>query len=80
MQFYTNVSQWGNTILVREYKKGERVAKDIKVELVMGISFDELQRMKINQLKYIFNQYPLVENAIRRHNCLEWLENGLQIR
>tara|TARA_Y100001937_G_C7058302_1_gene302497 strand:+ start:74 stop:880 length:807 start_codon:yes stop_codon:yes gene_type:complete len=58
------------------YKKGERVAKDVKVELVMGISFDELQRMKINQLKYIFNQYPLVENAIRRHNCLEWLEKN----
>ena len=30
MQFYTNVSQWGNTILVREYKKGERVNRKVK--------------------------------------------------
>ena len=42
------------------YQKGQRVSKDTKVELVMGISYDELQRMKTNQLKYIENQYPLV--------------------
>ena len=33
--------------------------------------------MKINQLKYIQNIYPLVELAIRRRNCIEWLnKNG----
>ena len=56
------------------YKKGERVAKDTKVEMVMGISFDEMQRMKTNQIKYIENQYPLVEMKIRRHHCVEWME------
>ena len=30
MQFYTNVAQWGNTILLREYKNGERVNRKIK--------------------------------------------------
>jgi len=58
------------------YQKGERVAKDTKVEMVMGISYDEMQRMKINQIKYIENQYPLVEMGIRRHQCIEWLENN----
>lgn len=56
------------------YQKGERVAKDTKVEMVMGISFDEMQRMKTNQIKYIENQYPLVEMKIRRHHCVEWME------
>ena len=41
----------------------------------MGISYDEMQRMKTNQLKYIENQYPLVEKAIRRRHCLTWLKD-----
>jgi len=55
------------------YEKGERVAKDTKVELVMGISYDEMQRMKTNQHFYIENQYPLVERAIRRNHCIDWM-------
>ena len=58
------------------YQKGERVAKETKVEMVMGISFDEMQRMKTNQIKYIENQYPLVEMQIRRHHCVEWMEKN----
>jgi len=58
------------------YEKGERVAKDTKVELVMGISYDEMQRMKTNQHFYIENQYPLVERAIRRNHCIEWMEKN----
>lgn len=58
------------------YKKGERVAKGTVVEMVMGISYDELQRMKINQIKYIDNQYPLVAMKIRRNDCLNWLEKN----
>ena len=30
MNFYTNVAQWGNQILVREYKNGERVNRKVK--------------------------------------------------
>ena len=58
------------------YQKGERVAKDTKVEMVMGISYDEMQRMKTNQHFYIENQYPLVELAMRRHHCIEWMEKN----
>ena len=57
------------------YSKGQRVEQGTKVELVMGISYDEMQRMKTNQLKYIENQYPLVEKAIRRRHCLIWLKD-----
>ena len=30
MRFYTNVVQWGNNILVREYKNGERLTHKVK--------------------------------------------------
>ena len=30
MQFYTNVTPWGNTLLVREYVNGERVNRKVK--------------------------------------------------
>ena len=58
------------------YSKGERVQKDTKVEMLMGISYDEMIRMKRNPLKYIQNIYPLVEKNIRRHHCLEWMEKN----
>tara|TARA_R100000654_G_C2663333_1_gene125015 strand:- start:133 stop:954 length:822 start_codon:yes stop_codon:yes gene_type:complete len=55
------------------YKKGERVKGDT-VEMIMGISYDELFRMRMNRLKYVTNVYPLVEKEIRRHHCLQWME------
>lgn len=56
------------------YKKGERVQKNTKVELLMGISIDEVQRMKTNRIKYIENQYPLIDKYISRKDCLNWIE------
>jgi len=59
------------------YKKGEKVDKKTwKVEQLIGISIDEMQRMKINPLKYIENQYPLVEKDMTRHHCLQWSEDN----
>ena len=58
------------------YKKGQRVSKDTKVEMLMGISFDEMQRMKINSNKYITNIYPLVDKVIRRHDCINWMKKN----
>jgi len=55
------------------YKKGERVKKSIKVELLMGISKDEATRMKINPLKYITNVYPLIDKKLSRTDCLNWI-------
>ena len=58
------------------YKKGERVKKGTKVEMLMGISLDEIVRTRVNRLKYIKNVYPLVEFQMRRHHCLEWMEKN----
>jgi len=58
------------------YKKGERVKKGTKVEMLMGISLDEIVRTRVNRLKYIKNVYPLVEFQMRRHHCLERMEKN----
>jgi hypothetical protein len=57
-------------------KKGEKRKKGTKVELIMGISKDEISRMKINQIKYIQNVYPLVEKEMRRSDCLDWMKDN----
>jgi hypothetical protein len=39
----------------------------------IGISFDELDRMKPSRHARIENCWPLVDRGIRRHDCLEWI-------
>lgn len=50
--------------------RGER-----DVTQYLGISFDELERMKPSQLPWLHNEYPLVERRITRVHCLEWMES-----
>jgi len=45
------------------------------VEIVMGISSDEIQRAKYPPNKWAVNCYPLVENNISRHDCLHYFES-----
>tara|TARA_R100000426_G_scaffold87147_1_gene70547 strand:+ start:1327 stop:2163 length:837 start_codon:yes stop_codon:yes gene_type:complete len=60
------------------YSKGERIPyKETKVEMVLGISLDEIVRMRDNELKYIENQYPLINDfRMKRHDCFMWLQNN----
>jgi hypothetical protein len=61
-------------------KKGEKRKAGTKVELLMGISQDEISRMKTNQIKYIQNVYPLVEKKMRRSDCITWMEDNFYPR
>ena len=45
------------------------------VEMVMGISYDEIQRAKIPSNKWQINCYPLVENKITRFDCKHWISH-----
>lgn len=54
--------------LIRE-KGGE------KVELWLGISVDEIHRMKPSRLKWITNRWPLIEKRMSRQDCLAWLSD-----
>jgi len=42
----------------------------------IGISLDEMERMKDSRVKYIVNNYPLVDGGITRHDCKLWLERN----
>jgi hypothetical protein len=47
------------------------------VDLVMGISRDEAQRMRDSRVQYIRHHYPLVDLGMTRADCLTWLrEHG----
>ena len=56
-------------------KKGQR-AKNIKVNLWMGISTDEIQRIKKSPDSYIEYFYPLIELNMSRNECFKWLEKN----
>ena len=46
------------------------------VEMVIGISRDEMVRCKESRLPYIKNNYPLVfDKKFNRGDCMEWLKN-----
>lgn len=46
-----------------------------KFEMIMGISFDERERMKINQEWYRINKYPLVDLKLNRNDVIKYILN-----
>lgn len=46
------------------------------VEVVMGISFDEMQRMKVPQEKWKTFSYPLIDKEMRRSDCIAYVETA----
>lgn len=47
-------------------------------EMWIGISTDEVIRMKHSRVQYIVNRWPLIEARMSRADCLRWFErNGL---
>lgn len=51
---------------------GGRGAKARRVEQWVGISFDELERMKPTRTPWIETRWPLVERRITRLDCVRW--------
>lgn len=54
--------------------KYKQRAKDIQINLWMGISTDEIQRVRTSQEPYIVNKYPLIDLNMSRIDCLSWIE------
>ena len=57
MQFYTNVAPWGNHILVREYKKGERINRKVKYSPTLYVPVQKETEWKTLDGKYA-DAYP----------------------
>lgn len=52
---------------LQEHRNGE------PVEMWLGISLDEFQRMKDSDVKYITNTWPLIDKKMTRKDCEQWL-------
>lgn len=58
-------------------RKVRELAAGRNVEQWIGISLDEIHRMRDSGVKYVTNYYPLVENRMTRHDCKLWMaRNG----
>jgi hypothetical protein len=55
-------------------KPGQR-CKEHRITSIIGISLDEIQRMKDAKFPWIKNEYPLVDLRMTRHDCLQYHAN-----
>ena len=62
MNFYTNVTQWGNNLLVREVVNGERINTKVKYKPTLYAHSDEQTPFKTLKGKYV---KPQVFNSIK---------------
>jgi len=54
-----------------------RASKVLKVTQWIGISYDEMQRMKLPNHKWTQHRWPLIEKRMTRSHCIEWMRaNG----
>ena len=50
------------------------------VEMWLGISLDEVPRMKPSDVQYITHRWPLIDRRMTRNDCVRWLErHGLPV-
>ena len=56
------------------YKPRQRIPPGT-VEQWLGISWDEMQRMKASGNKWCVNRWPLIERSMTRLHCLEWMRD-----
>lgn len=62
---------------VKELASIKRGQKEITVTQYIGISWDEIQRMRESRDKWQQLRYPLIEMRMTRRDCIEWmLKNG----
>jgi len=54
----------------------KRGQKTVGVISWIGISLDEVYRMKPSRDKWAANHYPLIERRMSRHDCLRWMERN----
>lgn len=60
-------------IYCAERKKNPGVS--VKIKMLIGISIDEIIRMKPSTRPYVENVFPLIDAQMRRSDCLAWMKN-----
>ena len=64
-------------VVIKEIRKLQNLKKYQKmspVEMWLGISLDEIQRMKLSTFHRITYKYPLIDKKITRNDCRSYLE------
>jgi len=56
------------------YKEIQRLRKGRKVNLYIGISYDEIERQKEAKVNYVRNCYPLIEKKTTISQIVEWFK------
>jgi len=59
---------------IRENFGIKRGQKEVTITQWIGISWDEIQRMKHSQKKYIQHRWPLIEKRYTREHCKQWMK------
>jgi len=59
----------------RELGQIKRGQKAVGVVSWIGISLDEVSRMKPSKLPWAKNRFPLIEMEMTRHDCLRWMKS-----
>lgn len=54
-------------------KKGAKAKGVFKVKAMLGISYDEIIRMKPSRVEWIDNTYPLIDAKLTREDCKKFL-------
>lgn len=61
-------------------RKVREICKGKKVTVWLGISLDEVIRMKPSRVKYIEHIWPLIDKRMTRRDCLKWIkEHGYPV-
>lgn len=60
----------------RELAGIKRGQKECTVTSWIGISWDEMQRMKMSRDPWIQNRWPLIEKRMTRRDCKEWMKRN----
>ncbi len=56
------------------YEKGQHVKKDVNVDMLLGISQDEIYRVKNSRYHYVTHEYPLIDKKFSRKDCKDWMK------
>jgi len=65
--------------IIKEIKKLAQIQRgqtDLTVTQWIGISWDEVQRMKNSSVKWSQHRWPLIERRISRGQCLAWMKDN----
>lgn len=54
----------------------KRGQKEVGVIQWIGISLDEVSRMKPSKIPWSQHRWPLIEKEMSRHDCLRWMEKN----